>query len=163
VNPSCHALQPLLSLRAVGALAPDEAATVEAHLTGCPACRAEAERDAEVLGLAALPPISEPERAALSDLPARTLGALRRRAARRARVRAVLAGVLVAAAVLMAIAAPFLRGPAGSRKAPEPWSTPDVVALWNDSAVVDTAATALQGNDDDDTLAALDLADDVLE
>jgi anti-sigma factor RsiW len=164
VNPSCRDLQPLLSLRAAGALAPDEAGPVEAHLAGCPACRAEVERDAEVLGLAALPPLDEAERRALSDLPARTLAALRLRGARRARGRMLLAVTLAAAAVLVAIVSPaYLRngpGPAAPQAAAraDTWQEPDMTALWDDSAELDTdTATAQRGGTiDDAALAALD-------
>ena len=165
MTPACDAIQPLLTLRAAGALPPEEAAAVEAHLLACPACRAEAERDAEVLGLAALPPVALDEQAALADLPARTLRELRVRSARRLRARKALTVMAIAAVALLALASPALlrgRAPAGAGPTAAPaWHEPDLAALWDQSGVVYAAAdTAQRGDAADDTLAVLDADDD---
>ena len=160
---ACRELQPLLSLHAAGALSPDEAAVVEAHLAGCPACRAEVARDAEVLGLAALPPIAEAEQAALADLPARTRRALRTRSARRLRARKLVTVLAIAAVALIALASPaFLRGRApaiAGRAETAGWREPDVAALWSESAALTAAADPSQ-HGDDDALTVLEAQDD---
>jgi anti-sigma factor RsiW len=160
---TCEDFEVLVSLRAAGALDPDDAARLEAHLEGCPSCRAEAAAAAEALALAALPPLSEAERRALRDLPARTLDALRRTERRRGLGKRVLAGIAVAAA-----AAALVLAPAVLRKAPTAptapaaeaaaaWEGPDLDALWDDAQILDLEASATTGGDGADAAyAALD-------
>ena len=91
---ACKDFDLLISLRAAGALEPAEATRLDAHLESCAACRAEADADAEVLGLAKLPPLTEAERRAANGLARdvvaelhRTRGPPRRLEARRRRLR----------------------------------------------------------------------------
>ncbi|HEY6003629.1 MAG TPA: zf-HC2 domain-containing protein [Anaeromyxobacter sp.] len=172
---SCRENELLLSLRAAGALGPDEAARLEGHLVLCAACRAEAEDLAAALDLAKLPPASEAERRVYGDLAERTLAELRRTARVRSlakRIAVVFAAAAAAAAVVLAPAVlrRDARGPAGTEAA---WQQPDLDALWSDASVVDLdSASAADGayadpgqgeaqaQDEDDTdavLAALEL------
>jgi anti-sigma factor RsiW len=148
---ACKDREVELSLHAAGALAPDEAAGVLAHLDGCAACRAEVAASAEALALAALPPPTQEERSALDDLPERALDALRRSERRRGVARR-LATALAAAA---AAAAVFL-APAALRRAPivpeeavvvAAWEGPDLDLLWEDAGIVDLEASASLGGD----------------
>jgi Putative zinc-finger len=56
---SCREWRPQLGARALGDLGPEERAGLEAHLEGCPGCRAEAAGLGEV---ARLLPLADPER-----------------------------------------------------------------------------------------------------
>jgi hypothetical protein len=147
VNPSanapsaCRAIEPLLAEQAAGALGPDDAARVEAHLAGCASCRAEAVAYAEAIGLARLPAPSDAERRAAADLPARALAALKRADRRRTAWKPFAAGVAAAAAAFA-----FLLAPAAFRRhvpAPQPvqekvaWEEPDPDALWDATAFLD--------------------------
>ncbi len=157
---ACRELEVALSLRAVGGLDAAEGARLEAHLAECPDCRAEAGRDAELLGLAHLPPPSLLERRVLSELPARIAAELRPEvAALRAPVslralRHLGAGLLVAAGIAALAVAPAMNrrqrppaiapaetseaapaaAPAGAADAG--WQEPDLDTLWQDAAVV---------------------------
>jgi predicted anti-sigma-YlaC factor YlaD len=158
---TCEDFEVLVSLRAAGALDPADAARLDAHLEGCASCRAEAAAAAEALALAALPPLSEAERRALRDLPARTLDALHRSERRGRLGRRVLAGVAVAAAAAALVLAPAaLRdSPAvpATEVAAATWEEPDLDALWDDAELVDLEASAADGGDGADAAyAALD-------
>jgi anti-sigma factor RsiW len=167
VTPACREVEVLISLGASGALEGAEAARLDAHLEGCPACRAAKESMGALLDLARLPPPSSAESLALADLPARTLRELRRRERRSLVVRRTLAGGAVAAAVALALLAPALlrsRGPALQPAAPvvevasaATWEEPDMTTLWEESAVLDLGSS---GADDatvtDAVLAAYD-------
>jgi len=176
--PECRALAPLLAEQASGALAPDDARRVEAHLAGCAACRAEADAYAEAFALVRLPAPAEAERAALSDLPDRTLAALRRADARRAAWRPVAAGVFAAAAAAAIILAPAAllhprhappatpaaatSGGATSNDASGAATTgsdsePDAEAAWDDATAEDDSADG-SGTEGDLALAAFDAA-----
>jgi predicted anti-sigma-YlaC factor YlaD len=183
-----------LSLHAAGALEPAEAAEVEAHLAACPACRAEAEADAGVLAAVRLPPVSEAERAAMRDVAALTVGEYRAAERERARARvrtrrAVIGGLAVAAAGLVAIAVPgLLKGAsptststptatatptptststptatatATAKPAPRLWRTPDLDTLWDDTTVVALESSAARTTYAADGYAA-DGADDLV-
>ncbi len=156
----CRDLEVLLSLRAAGALEPDEARRVEAHLSGCAACRAAAEESEEALRLAKLPPPSAAELGLLRDLPARTLDALRGAARRRGFAKRVAAGIaLAAAAILLVLAPAVLRRPASPAPArtAERWQEPDVDELWADAALIEDDYSADAGGDETDAaLAALE-------
>jgi hypothetical protein len=145
-----------ISLHAAGALDAEEAARLEAHVQGCAACRAVLDASVRALGLARLPPVSEPERRALAGLPASLVSELRERSRRRAlgaRV-AVIAGV--AAALVLAVASPALLRKSPGRLALDEerawqthierrlreeqrasWNEPDLDALWEASDVFD--------------------------
>jgi hypothetical protein len=145
-----------ISLHAAGALEADEAARLEAHVQGCAPCREALAASARALGLARLPPVTEPERRALAALPAAVISELRRQDRRRAlgvRV-AVLGGV--AAALVLAVASPVLLRKSPGQVALEQerawqayqerrlreiqragWQAPDVDALWEASDVFD--------------------------
>lgn len=76
--PSCREFVPCLPLRAAGELDRTESVRVECHLARCAACRDEADRVAEVLAAASLPPPSPAELRALGDLSAHVLAAVHR-------------------------------------------------------------------------------------
>jgi anti-sigma factor RsiW len=156
---TCEDLALLLSLRAAGALDPAEAARVEAHLEGCPSCRAEAAEAAEALALAALPPPSEAERRAVRDLPARALEALHRSERRRGLGKRIAAGIAVAAAAVALVLAPAVLRKAPTAPVAETaaaWEAPDLDTLWEDASVLDLEASATGGDGADAAYAALD-------
>jgi hypothetical protein len=100
-----------LGAYALGQLAPEERARVEAHLEGCAACRSEL---ASLRATAALLPHADPDRLGPPPLPPAGLGeriavgvAAEGRARRRRRLRSVLATSGVAAAVVVAVLAIF--------------------------------------------------------
>lgn len=169
---ACRDHELSLSLRAAGALDAAEAARLEAHLAGCEACRAEAEAEAELLSLARLPPVSETERRALADLPARALDELRRAERRRFLLRRLSVGLaLAAAAALVALAPVLIRdalrrsdlAPPPAPTAPAPplaaWQGPDLDRLWADTALIDFESSAVAGADAADAaLVAIDTA-----
>jgi hypothetical protein len=167
---TCKDFDLLLPLHATGALAPDEAARVEAHLSACATCRAEAEADAAVLALAKLPPVTEPERRASAGIASGALAALHRTDRRRTAWKRVVAGIAVAAAALLAVLAPaVLRRTPTVPTAAEvaTWEEPDLDTIWEDAAVLDLSASAAAaidsaGDEDtsgttDDALASLEL------
>jgi predicted anti-sigma-YlaC factor YlaD len=163
----CADQLPLLSARASGEIAADDAARLDAHLAGCAACRAEAEALSALLSMAALPPPTEAERGALVGL-AEAIRLEQRRASSRLRAPIRYAAALLA----MAAAAAFLVAPAFTRRAPRltasevasagaaGWEAPDADELWtaSDLASDDGSAAAMAGADE----LALDelLADD---
>ena len=167
---ACRDLEVLVSLRASGApdaLAPGDAARVDAPLATCAASRAELDASAAALSLATLPPPSDAERRALRDLPARTLEALHRTDRRRSLARRALvgvAGLAVAAGLAAAVVAPalFKKTPGvpvtfAESQQSEAWDVPDLDTLWSDAQVVDFDASApLDGDGTDAALAALD-------
>jgi anti-sigma factor RsiW len=107
---ACQEYEELLTLHAAGALEPDEEARVRAHLASCAACRSEAESNARVLADVALPAPSPAMKQRMEALPQRTLGAWRQQQVRQA-FRARTAGaVLAAAAVVLLVVSPSLRG-----------------------------------------------------
>jgi anti-sigma factor RsiW len=150
---TCEDFEVLVSLRAAGALDPDDAARLEAHLEACPSCRADAAAAAEALALAALPPPSDAERRALRDLPARALDALHRSERRRGVGKRIFAGIAAAAAAVALVLAPAVL-----RKAPTPpaaeaaaaWEGPDLDALWDDAQILDLEASATSGGESAD-------------
>jgi predicted anti-sigma-YlaC factor YlaD len=100
---ACRDQEELLTLHAAGALEPEDEARVRAHLESCAACRAEAEAQREVLGLAALPPPTVREQALLAALPRTTADAwLSTQLRQAARMRN--AGALMAAAAVVLLA-----------------------------------------------------------
>ncbi len=148
MNPACKDLEVLLSLRAAGALEPDEAARVEAHLQGCAACRAEAAASRDALRLATLPPPSDAERRAVATLAKDALGELRRGEARAESWKRAGAAFAAAAAVLVFVLAPAVLGrkpvlpaatsTAGAQaQADDGWQAPDLDSLWSDADVLD--------------------------
>jgi predicted anti-sigma-YlaC factor YlaD len=169
----CRENELFLSLRAAGALEPDDAARLEAHLVVCPACRAEADALAAALGLAALPPPSESERRVFAGLSDGTRAALRRSSRVRSLAKRAAAVLLTAAAAAAVVLAPAVvrRGPGAPAVAQSAWQGPDLDTLWSDASVLDldassasdgTAALADDGQDADEGFAdaavtALDL------
>jgi hypothetical protein len=165
----CAEFDLAISLRATGALDAPEAARLERHLEGCAACRAEATRADEALGLLRLPPISEPERRVYHGLAETTVERLHRgerRASLGKRVAAALLAAAAAVAVVLAPAvlhrrpgvAPAPAGPAATAAEPAAWEAPDLDDLWEDAAVVELEAfTSAAGADHADAaLAALE-------
>jgi anti-sigma factor RsiW len=169
VTPACREIEVLLSLAAAGALEGAEAARVDAHLEGCPACRAEKDSLGSLLDLARLPPPSAAESLVLADLPARTLRDLRHRQRRGLVARRTLTGAAVAAAAVLALLAPALlrshgpvleARPAAEVASAATWEEPDMTALWNASAVLDVSSSdADDGSLSDAVLAAYDVGD----
>jgi hypothetical protein len=86
---------------------------VQAHLDACGACRDAA----LVLGLAALPPVSHVERAALNDLPRRVVDAARGEARSRTTRFSQLASLALAAGLGAIVASSVLLG---TRVTPQP-------------------------------------------
>lgn len=122
-RPECREWRPLLGAYALGHLEADERAAVEAHLDGCPACRAEAD---SLGGLARLLPLADPARfdrpapqpaPDLGERIAATIGAeqrTRRRQRRRHRFAFGFAGATAAAAIVLGV----LLWPGGEAKQP---------------------------------------------
>ena len=104
---TCSELQPLLSERSPGPLDPEAEALVAAHLAGCERCRLEAASIDETLRLAALPPPSAEEVAALSSLASSTPHAWSRAEHQRRQVRRASAALVAAAAVMLVVFAPW--------------------------------------------------------
>ena len=77
MNRPCPGFEPLLLDRAAGLLDTAGEARLDRHLAGCPACRAEADAIALALSLAALPPASAAERAAVGQGAREALDRLR--------------------------------------------------------------------------------------
>jgi anti-sigma factor RsiW len=125
VSPECRTLRPLIGAHVLGALEPDEAALVRAHVASCPACAAEHARLAPLPGLLTLAAGAEavamdPPPPALEE---RLLDAVAHADRGRSRVRRRLplprlallgagAGALAAAAVTLALVLSAGPGPA---------------------------------------------------
>src|SRR6476646_2711379 len=101
----CREWRESLGAHALGQLSAEESAALEAHLEGCPDCRAELE---SLAGVARLMPLADPERfgtaptppPALADRIATTISAERRsERRRRARLGLALSGATAAVAV----------------------------------------------------------------
>jgi anti-sigma factor RsiW len=162
---ACKDFDHLLPLHAAGALEPDEASRVEAHLATCAACRAEAAADAAVLSLAKLAPPSDAERRAVADVPRRALAELHRADGRRARWKRSLVGIAAAAAALLAVLSPAVlqreaRLPRDAAlvtaaDAEAAWEEPDLDTLWEDSGLLDLDASGAAVTSLDETDAAL--------
>ncbi len=172
----CPDFEPLLLDRAAGDLAAADIDRLAAHLAGCAACRVEGEALSAALSLAALPPVADAERAALTGL-AESVRLEQRRAelSTRRPLRYAAALLAVAAAVAFLVAPAFTRrGPdlpvaelavepavaAGGAAQLAEWEPPDADEVWSevDLASDDGAAAAMAGADE----LALDvlLADD---
>jgi hypothetical protein len=112
---SCREWRESLGAYALGRLAPDQRAGLEAHLEGCPECRAEAE---SLGSLSRLLPLADPARFGpapqpppqLADRVAATIGAERSRGRRKRRLRLGLALSGATAAMAAAALAIFVLG-----------------------------------------------------
>jgi anti-sigma factor RsiW len=167
---ACRDFEVLLSLRAAGALEPEEARRVEEHLALCPACRAEADALAGTLSLAKLPPPTSAEQLAVRDLAATTLRAFRRSHPGNGLGKRIAAGIAIAAAAALVVLAPAVLRKAPPRIAPAAgpqiaavseqaaWEAPDPDTLWEDAGLFEEESpTASSGGDATDAvLAALD-------
>lgn len=115
---SCREWRESLAAHALGTISERERAALEAHLEGCPACRAELE---SLAGVARLLPLANPEHfdtapappPALADRVAATIRA-ERRTLRRRRLRLGLAFSGATAAVAAAVLAIFVLSGGGS-------------------------------------------------
>lgn len=116
---ACQEYEALLTLHASGALEPEEAARVSAHLASCAGCRREAESTARVLSGLALPPPPLALEERMKALPQRALGTWRREQVRRALQARTAAALLAAAAVVLLLVRPSL-----PRETPSPASVP---------------------------------------
>lgn len=163
----CAEFDLAISLRATGALDASEAMRLERHLEGCAACRAEAGRADEALGLLRLPPASEAERRVHRDLAESTVERLHRGERRAGLGKRVAAGLLAAAAAIVVVLAPAVLhrpprvGPATATPAgaeePAAWEVPDLDDLWDDAGVVELESSAAPDDDHSDAaLAALE-------
>jgi anti-sigma factor RsiW len=134
---TCRDYEESLTLHATGALEPEEAARVRAHLESCAACRAETEAHREALSLAALPPPSAREEAVLAALPRTTASVWRRTQVQQAaRMRTAGALLAVAAAVLLVL------GPVAQRRAAV--ATPPAVEVELPNPPAEEARSALE-------------------
>lgn len=108
----CREWRPALGAYALGQLSEEERAGLEAHLEGCPGCRAEAD---SLLGVARLLPFGDPARFGRAPQPppalgariAATIGAERRatrRRLQRRRLAVALSGAAAVAAAVLTIA-----------------------------------------------------------
>lgn len=119
----CRHWKEELGAYALGHLSDEERASLEAHLEGCPACRAEAD---SLLAVSRLLPHADPERfgpapqppAELGKRIAATIGSERRSRRRRRRLRFGLGFGGAAAATAMAVLAIFVLS-SGSEGSPE--------------------------------------------
>ncbi|MBI5066908.1 MAG: zf-HC2 domain-containing protein [Deltaproteobacteria bacterium] len=133
---SCRDVAPLLSERASGVLAPADEARLAAHLAGCGACRAEADRLQDLASLLRVPEADPAEERGAAFLPARCAAAARAPAP--GRLRWATAGAAAALAVSLGVAAGVraTRHPpqgevvAAAEVAPAAWQEPDPDELW---------------------------------
>jgi RNA polymerase sigma-70 factor (ECF subfamily) len=100
-SPACARYEVLLSSRVVGSLERSDTGRIDAHVAGCQACSAVAEATAAALGLAALGPASDRERAMTEELAARVIAAVERAERRRAAARDLIVAAAVAVLVLV--------------------------------------------------------------
>jgi anti-sigma factor RsiW len=159
---ACRDFSLLVSLRAVDALAPEDAPRLDAHLATCERCRAELSATTDALDLARLPAPGRVERRLMADLPERLIADVRKGDRRRGVVRRLAIAGSVAAAFLLALAVPSgLRDRTAPTAPPDPtttvasaggtpaaastWQTPDLDSIWQETDVVDFAA---DGGDD---------------
>ena len=155
MNSGCREVEVLLALSAADAgaeLSEEDSLRLDRHLESCAACRAELARTRELIGLVRLPPVDAAESLVLADLPVRALAALHGRDRRRGlmrRVAAGLAGMAVAAALVLALLAPALfrteapdTHPASLATATASWEVPDMDSLWSESAVLDDSSNS---------------------
>ncbi len=162
---ACQDFDVLISLRAAGALDPEESARLEAHLSTCAACRAEAEADAAVLRLAKLPAPTDAERQATSGIVKGALAELHRREGRASSWKRTTAAFAAAAAILVAVLAPAVLGrrpavppeDASAVTAAAAWQEPDLDTLWSDAGLLDDDATSSADTAVDAALVAVDL------
>jgi anti-sigma factor RsiW len=164
---ACRDHELLVSLAAAGALAPDEATQLEAHLAGCPACRAELEASAKALGLARMPPASRAEQRLMAELPERMIEEVRRGDRRRGLGRRFAIGAAVAAVFAVALLVPARFGLhdgvdprppqeiatnagqtelASAATAGSTWQEPDLDTVWQETDLVDFAADSDTGD-----------------
>jgi hypothetical protein len=120
---NCREWRPSLGAYALGHLASDERAALEAHLEGCPQCRAEAE---SLKGVATLLPHADPERFGPAPQPPKalrerilaTVGSERQVKQRRRRLRLGF-GFAGATAALAAVVLALVVLPGGGAQQPQ--------------------------------------------
>jgi predicted anti-sigma-YlaC factor YlaD len=154
---ACREQDEWLTLFATEALEPEDETRVRAHLESCAACRAEVEAQREVLGLAALPPLSARERAVVAALPRTTADAwLSTRLQQAARMRTT-GALMAAAAVALLALGPVIQHPTPPR--PQPAANEE-----QPTGLAEETSSALEQWASSDPLAeALDSADVALE
>jgi anti-sigma factor RsiW len=148
---ACADFEPRLAERATGPLDPADARELDAHLSGCVACRAELVAFQQAFDLARLPPPAEPEWRALADLPRQSLRELKRDRVGTPIWRAFAAGFAAAAAIAAVITAstqeptyPPPPAPEPVASASSPWRAPDpdeLLAAVGGGELVATAET----------------------
>ncbi|HYO69164.1 MAG TPA: zf-HC2 domain-containing protein [Archangium sp.] len=151
---ACHDQDELLTLFAAGALEPEEEARVRAHLDACAACRAEAEANHEVLGLAVLPPPSAREQAVVAALPRTTVGAWRKAQVQQAARMRTAGALMAAAAVVLLVLGPVLQRRVATPPAPTapveaPGTAEEDAFTLEQWALADPLADALDLSDTD--------------
>jgi anti-sigma factor RsiW len=114
---ACPEHEEQLSLLAADALEPAEDKRVRAHLESCAGCHHEVNAQRELLGLAALPPLTPREEAVHEALPRTTLGVWRRKQVRDASRMRTTGGLLAVAAAVLLVLGPFARQ---ALRVPEP-------------------------------------------
>jgi hypothetical protein len=139
VIPGCPEFEPLLLDRAAGGLDADGEGRLQAHLVGCLPCRTEAAALDRALSLAALPPPSAEEMAAVASGAPGT--AARWRDGRRQRRFAGRLALAVAASAAFAIAVPWFlltwHAPAPAAEVEAAWEPPDLDEVWAAAALAD--------------------------
>jgi len=118
---TCDELRPLLPLAVYGDLTAPEADAADAHLGGCPACRAEA--DALRRTRSALDAVPSPEVAVPAAAVLRTEAARQARALRRWKRSALAAATLAAGLLIVFLVRPEIRVDGGA-----------LVVRWKDPA-----------------------------
>lgn len=157
---SCEELESAILDRAAGTLPPAEVVTLQAHLDGCPRCRAWASSCEEAVRLVALPEPSEAELRVFAHLPARVRAEFRDRPRRSAWGRALVTTALggaALAAVLLVVAPLWGARPGGKG----PGFAPPFAATEEEQDASELVAWALSDPLEDQGLAGF--ADEGLE
>lgn len=166
---ACPDYDERLTLHAAGALETDEEARVRAHLEACAGCRAEAASSAALLGQLTPPVPSAREEALVEALPRRTLAMWRREQVRKAARMQWVGALLAAAAVVMLVLVPSVRGrgQGPARAVPASTSTPATTELPSETlrafdawARGDPLSDVLGAEDDTDAFESEDLYSD---
>lgn len=151
----CAEVRLSLGAHALGALDPAEAAAVEAHLAGCPRCRAEADALAglpELLGR-----VSAADVARVSAPPQGVLDRMLHAAARRRRRHRLLLA-LAASVAVAAVGGAALAGLAGRQAGVEDAAAPVTAARPEAREAQEAAPGAAEARQDRDAGAAADTA-----
>jgi predicted anti-sigma-YlaC factor YlaD len=155
---ACPEYDELLTLHAAGALEAEAEARVRTHLEACAGCRAEASTTLDVLSQLAPPAPTAREVALVEALPRTTLTAWRREQVRKAARMQWAGALLAAAAVVLLVLVPSVRGP-GRAVTPAPATLPEAAQPADEAleafdawATQDPLGDALDDDVDEDEL-----------